>query len=83
MGIVWDLSGERSGHRNGSVCDIINHRELPSAWISGISVSQTLKGWERPIGRGKWLSEIERPERVIGRKADIGVEFEIKNESWR
>lgn len=58
---------DRGGHRNGSACDIINHGELPSAWISGISVSQTVTAWKKAErSRGKWLSE-----RVIGLKADM------------
>lgn len=29
-------------------------------------------------GGGEWFSEIERPERAIGRKADIVIECEMK-----
>lgn len=50
MGIVGGFERERGGHGNGSACDIINQRELPSAWISGISVSQTAKG----LGAADW-----------------------------
>lgn len=39
---------EHGGHGDGSECDIINHGELPAARIPGISVSQTVKGCERP-----------------------------------
>lgn len=60
MDLSWSTYGncggfewERSRHRNGSACDIINHRELPSAWISGISVSHMVKGWERPSSQGE------------------------------
>lgn len=57
---------DRGGHRNGSACDIINHGELPSAWISGISVSQTETAWRKAErSRGKLLSE-----RAIGPRAD-------------
>ena len=90
----WDLSWstygncggfecERSGHRNGSACDIINHGELPSAWIS---VSQTVKGWERPMvgWGGKWFSEIDIPKYVIGRKLISWLIWNSKKyESWR
>lgn len=42
------MDGSMADTASGSECDIINHGELPAAWIPGISVSQTVKGCERP-----------------------------------
>lgn len=84
MGIVGGFEWEHSGHRNGSACDIINQRELPSAWISGISVSQTVKGWGRPIGRGGSGSVgLRDPRMWLTEKLILWLILKIKNETGR
>lgn len=55
----------------GSECDIINHGELPSAWISGISVSQTVKGCEGPRVWG--VGGLGAQEGVGGSLNTIGI----------
>lgn len=63
MGIVagGDLDGSMADTASGSECDIINHGGLPAAWMPGISVSQTVKGCERPrvwgVGEGPGQGE--------------------------
>lgn len=70
--LSWGFGWEHGGHGSGSECDIINHRELPSAWISGISVSQTVEGLGEAEGLW-WGGGVERLSKHNWHKSSVSL----------